>query len=108
METEKTNGTQRKALGRGLKDLMGASYPDTDDPVAEHVQAARIGAAILELMDQVDRRYQPVIFHSVDAYRRAANRDEVNPWTQESIEAGKRSKPRRRMFGFLPARNSQQ
>lgn len=68
-----TQGTKngRRALGRGLQEILAdqAKFGDRFQELPEHVKAARIGAAILELIDIVEAKYQPVIFKSVMAYR---------------------------------------
>lgn len=67
----------RRALGRGLRDILAdqIQWDDQFNELPEHVKAARIGAAILELVDSVEARYQPVIFQSVAAYRAVAHAD---------------------------------
>jgi hypothetical protein len=59
----------RKVLGRGLKEILESQSIAEMNDVPEHVLAARIGAAILELVDIVSPKYHPVIFKSVTAYR---------------------------------------
>ncbi|MBI1282534.1 MAG: hypothetical protein GC179_30690 [Anaerolineaceae bacterium] len=70
---EATNGTQRKALGRGLASLLG------DAPATEMLTAAEAIPAIVSIVERVPAKYHPVIYQSVDALRRAekAEADEV-------------------------------
>ncbi len=55
----------------GLRDILTEQsiFDSNFNDLQEHVKAARIGAAILELIDIVEAKYQPVIFKSVAAYR---------------------------------------
>ncbi len=79
-KTTKTNNrtnNSRRALGRGLKDILSEQsiFDSHFNDLQEHVKAARIGAAILELIDIVEAKYQPVIFQSVSAYRAVAQEE---------------------------------
>jgi hypothetical protein len=71
-----TNETipSRRVLGRGLKEILSeqSNFDDSFNTLQEHVKAARIGAAIMELVDIVDAKYHPVIFKSVTAYHTVA------------------------------------
>ena len=79
-KTTKTNNrtnNSRRALGRGLKDILSEQsiFDSNFNDLQEHVKAARIGAAILELIDIVEAKYQSVIFKSVTAYRAVAQEE---------------------------------
>lgn len=73
VQTE-TPSKSKRVLGRGLRDILAEQslHENHFNDLQEHVKAARIGAAILELVDIVDPKYHPVIFKSVTAYRTAA------------------------------------
>jgi len=108
----------RKALGRGLQAILASQgeFGESFETLPEHVKAARIGAAILELMDAVEARYQPVIFKSVAAYRAVSDSD-----SQEVVQASERlreldrerririqdAKPKRRWWNWFWRSQSQ-
>lgn len=77
MTSKTSNGKTQRELDRGLKDLLAdqSLFQSGFNQLPEHVKAARIGAAILELIDIVDAKYQPVIFQSVNAYRAVAEEE---------------------------------
>ena len=68
----KTTSTKsNRNVSRGLHDILTEQsiFDCNFNDLQEHVKAARIGAAILELIDIVEAKYQSVIFKSVTAYR---------------------------------------
>ena len=102
------NKHSRKALGRGLQAILAeqSHHNDGYDQLEEHVKAARIGAAILELVSTVEARYQPVIFKRVEAYRAVSNQDSIEEIGQKLFELEHRRnqrdqancKPKRRWY----------
>ncbi len=71
------NAKSNRNVGRGLRDILTEQsiFDSHFNDLQEHVKAARIGAAILELIDIVEAKYQPVIFKSVTAYRAVAQEE---------------------------------
>lgn len=106
--TQTDSKKPRRALGRGLRDILAEqSLIDHHfDDLQEHVKAARIGAAVLELIDIVDPKFHPVIFKSVTAYRTVAQEDSTETISQklhelehQRIQRGKeKHKPIRRWY----------
>ncbi len=66
-----TISKSNRNVGPGLRDILTEQsiFDSNFNDLQEHVKAARIGAAILELIDIVEAKYQPVIFKSVAVYR---------------------------------------
>ncbi len=104
----KVKRNSRRALGRGLKDILGeqSRFDDNFEELQDHVKAARIGAAILELVDTVEARYQPIIFKSVAAYRAVSNEESTEEIGRKLTELERQriqrerenQKPKRRWY----------
>ena len=71
------NAKSNQNVGQGLRDILTEQsiFDSHFNDLQEHVKAARIGAAILELIDIVEAKYQSVIFKSVTAYRSVAQEE---------------------------------
>ena len=71
------NTKSNRNVGRGLRDILTEQsiFDSNFNDLQEHVKAARIGAAILELIDIVEAKYQTVIFKSVAAYRSVSEQE---------------------------------
>lgn len=93
-----TTQKPRRALGRGLREILAEQSPfgDDFDGLQEHVKAARIGAAILELVDTVEARYQPIIFKSIAAYRSVANEESTEEIARKLAELERQRHERER------------
>lgn len=95
-------------VGRGLRDILTEQsiFDSNFNGLQEHVKAARIGAAILELIDIVEAKYQPVIFQSVAAYRTASEEESTEAIGRKLAELERQriqqerdsQKPKRRWY----------
>jgi hypothetical protein len=98
----------RQDLSRGLRDILSEQslFDSQFNQLQEHVKAARIGAAILELIDIVEAKYQPVIFKSVAAYRAVSQEESTEEIARKLTELERKrtqreqdhQKPKRRWY----------
>ncbi len=90
--------TARQALGRGLRDILAEQslFDSQFNELQEPIKAARIGAAILELIDIVEAKYQQVIFRSVAAYRAVANEESTDEIARKLAELERQRHERER------------
>lgn len=73
METaDRTNGNGRKALGRGLSDILGVDIPQT-----ESVNTARAAFEIAAILEGVEDRQVNNIFDFVHGIRKTAGGESV-------------------------------
>jgi hypothetical protein len=88
----------RQDLSRGLRDILSEQslFDSQFNQLQEHVKAARIGAAILELIDIVEARYQPVIFKSVAAYRAVSQEESTEEIAKKLTELERKRTQRTR------------
>jgi len=110
---ENTNGTsvpKRKALGRGLADLM------TQETVSETVQVADALAGVARIVESVpEAQFENILVALVNIRRTAQGDEPTTTDIGERLYALQRNriqqeaqirKPKRRLFGLLPARKS--
>lgn len=74
--TVTTNGTARRALGRGLEAIMGVD-PSNDQPQTESVNTARAAFEIVAILEGVADRQVENIFYFVQAIRQTASGESV-------------------------------
>lgn len=93
--TQPTNGTGRKALGRGLSEILGLDVPQT-----ESVNTARAAFEIAAILEGVEDRQVDNIFTFVQDIRRTA----VGESVQEIGEGLNRLERERRERDKAPKR----
>lgn len=98
-----TNGQPRRALGRGLADIMGVE-PSDGQPQTESVSTAEAAYRIAAILEGVEDRQVGNIFRFVQSIRQTARGESVAELGEglRQIERERRDRenqPRRRWWG---------
>jgi hypothetical protein len=100
---QKTSG-QRRALGRGLQDLLNNESFFEFDELPDPIRAARISALTTELMNNLDERFHHVVFQAVNGFLKAGREETVQELGEQLNQLhSNRNKPieRKRRWYYL-------
>lgn len=96
-EVANDNGTKRRALGRGLADII--SVEETE---SQSVTAASAIPAVMKILESVEPKFHPAIFQAVQSIQRTASGESVQAIGERlhELETCRRrsTKPERRGF----------